>query len=335
MVTIKDIAMEAGVSIGTVSRAINGEKGMRKDTREKILAISRQLNYLPNLQARGLVANQPNAIGIVIPKSTEVALSNPYYTEILKGIEERAKQSGLYLVLSFAHDESFVGMYQQRLAAGIIVVANRIDDRWIDEVYRAKVPLVLIPGDPSRKRIPSVDQDNVDGSVQAVRHLVALGHKRIAFINGPLDSKYSIDRLLGFRRAMEKYRLPIEKDVAINSDFGQQGGYENMKSLLLRKNRPTAVLMINDYSAIGALRAAKEMGFRVPEDLSIIGSGDIRFASMVEPALTTVKAPYREQGQKAVETLLQVMRGKRVSQRHHVLPVELVIRNSTSRCLAR
>jgi len=335
MVTIIDIALEANVSTGTVSRAINGEKGMSAETRERILSIARRLDYHPNLQARGLVAKQPNAIGIVIPQTADFALSNPYYTEILKGIEGKAKERGLYLVLSFSRDESYARIYQNRLAAGIIVLANRINDRWVDEVYRMKVPLVLIPGDPNRKRIPSVDQDNADGCFQAVNYLFAMGHRRIAFFNGPADSKYSIDRFLGYQRAMEKHQLPIQNELIQNSDFSQQGGYEGMRKLLARKNPPTAFLIINDYSAIGALRVAKEMGFRVPEDISIIGSGDIPFASMVDPPLTTIHAPYHALGQRAVEMLLQIIRGKRLSPRHQTLPVELVVRKSTSRCALR
>lgn len=330
MTTIKDIAIEANVSIGTVSRALNGEKGMRSETRERILSIAQRLNYYPNLQARGLVVKQPNAIGIVIPQTPEFALTNPYYTEILKGVEEKARQEGQYLVLSFSRDESYARIYQSRLAGGIIVLANRINDHWVDEVYDLKIPLVLIPGTPNRKLIPSVDLDNVDGSIQAVTHLFALGHRRIGLLNGPANSKYSMDRLLGYQQAMKKFELPIQKELIQESDFSLQSGYDGIKKILVTGNPPTAVLMINDYSAIGALQAAKEMGFRVPEDISIIGSGDIPFANAIEPPLTTIHAPYHAQGQRAVEMLLRIMQGKRLSRKHQTLSVELVIRKSTS-----
>lgn len=329
MVTIKDIALEAGVSMGTVSRAINNEKGMGPETRERILAIAQRLNYHPNLQARGLVAKRPNALGIIIPRTPDFAFSNPYYTEVLKGIADKAREAGQYLVFSIAEEESYSRIYHHRLAAGIIVLANRFGDPWIAEAQKMEVPMVLIPGDPAREGIPSVDQDNADGSFQAINYLAALGHRRIGFLNGPPDSKYSTERFIGYRRALEKNRLPFQKELIWEFDFSQQGGYEGMKKSLSLTPPPTAVLVINDFSAMGALRAAKEKSFRVPEDVSIIGSGDVPFASMTDPPLTTVRVPYQMIGRKATETLLNIIRGKRLSRKHQILPVELVIRNST------
>ena len=328
--TIKDIAREAGVSIATVSRTLNGEDGVGAETRERIQAIARRMNYFPNLSARGLVAGKPNAIGIVIPRTSEFAFSNPYYSEILKGIEKKTRESGHFLVFSFAEEDCYARMVQHQLAAGVIVLANRMNDPQVQEVRRMKVPMVLIPGDSGQPGIPSVDVDNADSAVRAVDHLAALGHRRIAFLNGPANSKYSLERFTGFRKGMKKNRLPFPEETVMKSDFTQQGGYEGMKKFLSLKNPPTALLVINDYSAMGALRAAKEMGFRIPGDVSLIGFGDVPFSSMTDPPLTTIREPFQEMGLEAAGILLKIVQGKRVSCRHPVLPVQLVVRGSTA-----
>lgn len=329
-VTIKDIARQAGVSIATISRALTGRGGVGPEMRQRILKIAGELNYYPNLQARGLVANRPDVIGIVIPQTSEFAFSNPYYAELLKGIESKARESGQYLVFSFSGEESYARMYHHRLAAGIIVLANRIGDPRIEEARRMSVPMVLIPGDPGHRTIPSVDGDNAEGVHLAVAHLAGLGHRRIAFMNGPMNSKYCLERISGFHRALQRQRLRLEEKLIVPSDFTQQAGYAGMKRLLARKNPPTAVIMINDYSALGALRAAKEGGLRVPEDVSIVGFGDVLVASMTEPPLTTVREPFQEMGREAVDMLLKVIRGEKSLRKHLVLPLELVIRESTA-----
>jgi LacI family transcriptional regulator len=328
--TIKDIAHEAGVSIATVSRAINQEEGLSSTTREKILTIARQLRYYPNLQARGLVAKKPEAVGIVIPQSSEFALSNPYYNEILKGIGGRINENEQYLVLSFLQRENYARMYHSRLAAGLIVLANRIDDPGIEEARKSQIPLVLIPGDPLKKDVASVDGDNYDGVRQATKHLIQLGHREIAFLRGPVNSKYTIERLEAFRRILKQHALPFHEEWLIEYDFTPEGAYAGMKKLISLGKPPTGLLLMNDFSAVGVLRAAKEMNCRVPEDVSIIGFGDIPLAAMTDPSLTTVREPFQEMGYQAADRLLKMIQGKRVKGKHVILPVELIIRKSTA-----
>ena len=330
MATIKDIAKAAGVSIGTVSRALNNGKGMTQETRERILSISKRLNYQPNLQARGLVGGKPNALGIVIPRVHEIVFSNPFFAEILIGIGKKARKAGQYLVFSIASNESYTQMFHQRLVAGIIVLGNRIDDPWVEEAWQSKVPIVLIPGNPSPSNIPSVDFDNIDGAFQAVDYLAKIGHRRIAFLYGPGNLKFGIDRLVGFRKALKKNGIPNQKDLVWEFDATQQGGYKAMKDLLLLDPPPTAVLVLNDFSAMGVLRAAKESGFQVPRDVSIVGFGDVPLAAMTDPPLTTVREPFHEMGYEACERLLKIIQGKRLPQKHLILPVELVIRKTTA-----
>jgi DNA-binding LacI/PurR family transcriptional regulator len=205
-----------------------------------------------------------------------------------------------------------------------------MDDPRVDEAWKMGIPLVLIPGNPRLSRIPSVDVDDSNGALQAVGHLAGLGHRRIAFLNGPADSKYSAERVLGFRRGLKKKGLPFTKEMVLESDFTEQGGYEGMKKFLSLTLPPTALLVINDFSAMGALRAAKEKGYRVPEDISLVGFGDVPFSSLTDPPLTTVREPFREMGLEAAGMLLKIVHGKKLSSRHPVLPVQLVIRQSTA-----
>jgi LacI family transcriptional regulator len=328
--TIKDIAREAGVSIATVSRTMNGEDGVGRETRERIQAIARRLNYFPNLSARSLVAQKPHALGIVIPRTSEFAFSNPYYAEILKGIGEKTNESGQYLVLSFLREEDYARMYHSCLAAGIIVLANRIEDPGVNHARKSRIPMVLIPGDPLKPDVPSVDGDNYDGVRQAIHHLAQLGHRDIALFRGPMNSKYSIERRDAFQRAMKRHSLPFREDWVIEYDFTQEGGFLEMKKLLALENRPTALLLMNDFSALGVLRAAKESGVRVPEEISLIGFGDVPSASMTDPPLTTLREPFQTMGYRAADMLLKMIQGRRFSPKHIVLPVELVIRKSTA-----
>jgi LacI family transcriptional regulator len=329
-ITIKDVARQAGVSIATVSRVMNEVEGVSPKTREGILKIASGLHYYANFQARGLVAQKPEAIGIVIPQTSEHAFSNPYYAEILKGIGAKTNESGQYIVLSLLREENYARLYHHSLAAGIIVLANRINDPGIEEARKMKTPMVLIPGDPQKMDIPSVDGDNADGILQAVDYLCALGHRSIAILYGPMDSKYSVERLSAFRRALRKNRVTCREGFLAQYDFTQQDAYVQMKRLLALESPPTAVLLMNDYGAMGGLRAVKEMGYGVPQDISILGFGDVPFASMTDPPLTTVREPFQEMGYQAANMLLKLIQGKRFAPKHVVLPVELVIRKSTA-----
>jgi LacI family transcriptional regulator len=332
-VTIDDIAAEAGVSIASVSRVLNQADGVGAATRKRILEVVKRLNYHPNLHARGLAANKPNAIGIVITRVSQFAFSNPYYAETLKGIESRTRESDQYLVFSFSGDDrdrSYTQMVHQHLAAGLIVLGNRIGDPWLKEAVREKVPLILIPGDPTEPAIPSVDFDNVDAGAKSVEHLADLGHRKIGLINGSLYSKYSADRLKGFQAALRKRRLPVRKQFIAYTDFTPESAYQAMKALLALSDRPTAVLIVNDHCSLGALKAAREMNCRVPQDISIVGSGDVQFTTMASPPLTTIREPFYEIGWEAADRLLRIIGGQELSESQLILPAELVVRSSTA-----
>jgi LacI family transcriptional regulator len=327
--TIRDIALRAGVSIATVSKAMNGgKKGMSEETHKNILAVAKRLNYHPNLQARGLISDNPNSIGLIIPRTAQTIFSNPYFNDILKGISEKAKEANQYVVFSI-NEEAYGEIYYHHLAAGIIIFGHRIDDARIYEAWKAGVPIVLIPGFLGESEIPSLDVDNIDGAVQAMDYLAALGHRHIGFLNGPNHLKYHHVRLAGFRKGIKKNRLPLRNEYILEFDGTQEKCYEAMKKLLSLSAPPSAVLVHNDYTAIGAIQAAREMKFKIPEDISLVGFGDNPFASMISPTLTTIRAPYQELGYKAMEMALRLVhKNENIDQRHIVFPVELIVRES-------
>lgn len=331
IITIKDIARETGFSTGTVSRALNDEEGVGEDARLKILKLAKDMNYYPNMQARGLVGQKTNSIGVVIPQTSQFGMSNPpYFSELLNGIAIKANEANFFLVFSFFGPESYSRLYFQKLAGGLIILSNRVDDFRIVEAKKMQVPMVLIPGDPNHKEIPSVDGDSFSAVHQIIDHLSKLGHKRIGFLHGPQNSKYTIERLESFFQSLREYELPFVDSFLREYDFTQEMGYEKMKDLLALKVPPTAVLMMHDYTYLGVFRAAREMGFRVPEDLSVVGFGDMPFAYMTDPPLTTIKIPFREIGYKAAEMIINVIKGKKLQRRHVIFPNELIIRKSTN-----
>jgi LacI family transcriptional regulator len=328
-ITIDDIAAKAGVSIASVSRALNQEPGIGEKTRARILKLVKRLNYHPNAHAQGLATKTLNAIGIVSPRFSEFAFSNPFYTETIKGIENRAREFGKFLAFSFGGEKNYTQLIYQGLAAGLIVVGNRVGDPWLKRAQVQKIPLILIPGDPSEPEIPSVDFDNIESAVKSVAHLLDLGHRKIGLINGSPFSKYSIDRFEGYKKKLKETNLPIREEFILYTDFTPDDAHVAMRKLLSLSDPPTAVLVINDHCALGVMRAAREMNYRIPGDISIVGSGDVQFSTLTSPTLTTIREPFYEIGRESADRLIRVLQKKRISPRHLVLPAELIVRNST------
>jgi len=172
--------------------------------------------------------------------------------------------------------------------------------------------------------------DNMGGAREAVDHLAGQGHRRIAFISGASNSKYSIDRLEGYRHGLEKHHLPFQKNLVYESDFTQEGGYRIIKKILSKPPIPTALLLINDHSALGVLKAIKESSYRVPQDISVVGFVDVPFASMIDPPLTTVREPSQEIGFVAADMCLKIIQGKEIREKHLTLPMRLIVMESTA-----
>ncbi len=330
--TLIEVAKLAGVSRTTVSRVINGHPSVRPEVRERVWRIVRQVGYQPHAAARSLVTKRSNVIGLLFPRTVTALFTDQFFPLLMRGIADVCNLHGWRLMLSlFTQDRDQDALYRQVLRSssldGVIVATTPREDPLIPRLIHDGLPFVVIGRHPD-ELVSYVDSDNLAGSRAIVEHLVALGHQRIATITGPLDVLLGYDRLEGYKRALRAHGLPHDPALVVQGNFTEASGRAGMELLL--PQQPTAVFAASDMMAIGAIKVIKEAGLRVPQDISVVGFDDLPVASIVEPALTTVRQPINELGRVAAETLLSLIHDKQAPQ-HIVLPTELIIRASCGR----
>lgn len=328
--TIKDMSKILNVSPSTISRVLSTKKGASKETMKRIFELARLVNYKPNPVAQRLVLKKTNIINIIIPQTSELVFSNPFYTEILKGIGSGAKHRKYYLIISLFQEMTPQEFDTFHLASGVLVLSNRIADEQVLKESFSGVPTVAIPGFLTESDFSTADFDNLYGAMVATGHLLDLGHTRVAYISGPRGAKHSILRERGFREAFQKQNLFLDETLVVEGDFSEESGARCMKELLDHSCPPTAILCVNDITAIGALWQVRRFGLSVPRDLSIVGFGDIPLVGLLDPPLTTVREPFIDLGNRAVNLLIDLIEGKKTQQENIVLPVEFVIRGTTA-----
>ncbi len=307
--TIQDVADLAGVSIATVSRVMNNSAHrVSRDTRARVLRAIRELDYRPNALAKGLLIKKTMTIGIVIPD-----ISNPYYAEIVRGIQDTADNAGYAVILQNTDRKKdrilrYVYLLREKLADGVIFSGGAIH---FPELLAALGELrerVVVIGRYDTD-LPAVRVDNEGGALQATEHLAALGHRRIAFIGGPSVSTTIQDRLKGYRRALLQNGIEADRGLIKQSTLTLEGGYRAAGELLAQPGAPTAILAASDQMSFGAVRAVREAGLRVPEDVSVIGFDNLPLSACFTPPLTTVSIPRHDLGVAAVEMLLNLIAG--------------------------
>ena len=329
MANIKDVALHAGVSVTTVSHVVNGTRFVSEVARQRVEAAVRELGYVPSAVARSLKHNTTRTFGMVIPNN-----SNPYFAEIIQGVEARSFAAGYNVILCNSNDDP------ERQAAYLRVLAEKRIDGLIfvvtgsDAVVRATLggintPLVLLDREVSGVSSDLVEVNHVLGSQMATEHLLELGHPRVACISGPPGLSPSSQRRAGWKDALEKAGVERKESDLARGDFTARGGYLAMQTLLKRRPRPTAVFACNDLMAFGALTAAREAGIAVPQQLSIVGFDDIDLAAFSAPPLTTVAQPKQQIGTVAAELLLDRVGNARADNRQMILDPELRVRAST------
>jgi LacI family transcriptional regulator, repressor for deo operon, udp, cdd, tsx, nupC, and nupG len=327
MVKMSDVAKMANVSTATVSRVLCNPETVKEQTREKVIGAIKELNYQPNVLARHLRRNETHTILVVVPN-----IMNTVFSEIVGGIEQAAAKNN-YKVLLRNTNRDVENEYQaldhlkQHQVDGMILLSERIDKNTLEALSR-EYPIVLATAYIEGLKVPAVSIDNISSSREATEHLIKLGHKRVAHITGPMDSSITADRLRGYQQAMLHHELKIDSILVQEGDFTFESGYNLMLKFLSLNNPPTAVFSANDEMAFGAVKAIKDKGLRVPDDIAVVGFDDIKFSSIFEPALTTVVQPKFEMGKKAMELLLEQMQGVAPSQTQYVLDSKLVIRES-------
>lgn len=335
MVTMSDVAKRAGVSVMTVSRVVNGVKGkVSEATRKKVLQIIKELNYHPNSVGRALHGSRLKIIGVVSPLITAgIVLENPFYYELIMGIEEVCTEKGFDVMIStrkkINKNSDYLKNFYERKVDGLIIVAPNVNSIQFELIEKDDIPVVLA-GERTSHRISYVDADNERGGELAVEYLYRMGHRKIGMITGTSTMRNAIDRLNGFLNAMRKFGLEIRKDWIINGDFHYYGGTVAIKQLLKASELPTAIFCANDLSALGAIAELKKSGVRVPQDISVIGFDNINVAQYSHPPLTTIEQPIFEMGKAAAELLLAKINNKQVTSQGRIFPVKIIERDSVA-----
>lgn len=334
MANIRDVARRAKVSIGTVSNVLSGVSTVGPELRERVHAAMRELDFQPNLVARSLKANRTHTLGMVISDIT-----NPFFPQLVRGAEEAALQQG-YLLITFNTDDKvererrFMTILKSRRVDGVLLVVAPGDGDFghIRSMVEARIPVVCLDRVPPSIQLDSVRVDNVKGAKLAVRHLLQLGHRRIAIITGTLALQNAKGRLKGYRAALEEAGIEPDPHLVLQGDFREETGYLLGKELLLRSKRPTAVFASNSLMALGVLHAMNEIGMSCPTDLAIVSFDDLPIAAPLRPQLTAVAQPGFEIGYKGAELLIRRIRGELSEDRRTsiVLEPELKIRESTT-----
>ncbi len=335
--TIYDVAKKANVGIGTVSRVINNSPQISPQTREKVRKVINELKYQPSAMARGLARKCTNTIACIVPSFTGY-----FYFELLNGVQKAISKLDYDLILYSVDlykkkEEIFKRILRERKVDGALIISMSISDEFATKFNQSKMPTALV--DSYHKDIDSITIENKQGALLATRHLIKIGHKKLGMINGNLNSIPAKIRLDGFKEALaesdiapdERYIISsngaLKPDLQYNDGFNKATGYSSMKSMLAKNGEhPTAVFISSDIQAVGAIRAIREKGLRIPEDIAIVGFDDIELSEYL--GLTTVRQPMFEMGTLAANRLTSKIAGTNSKNLKKVFSTELVVRET-------
>lgn len=314
MVTIKDVARRAGVSVTTVSRVLNNSRHpISPETRERVLAAIKELGFYPNAMARSLQLHETKTIGLILPD-----IANPYYPGIVRGVEDVAHEKGYTVILcntdrSRERTKEYLRVLREKRVDGVIFTGGgAVEDASREHFFEQGSVATVVIG-RHKANLPAVQVDNVRAAQEAVEHLLHLGHRRIATVTGPAVSTTARDRLEGYRRAIEAEGVDIESGWIVEGDFEFSSGYQAVGRLPLRgPGKITAIFAHNDLMAIGAIKALQERGLKVPEDVAVVGFDNIPLASFITPTLSTVAVPVYDLGVTAMRVLAELLAGRKV-----------------------
>jgi LacI family transcriptional regulator len=311
---------------------INNDPHVSDATRAAVMEVVRRVNFHPNAAARSLAAGRTRVLGLVIPTGVSALFTDPYFPLLVQGVAQACNAHDHSVMLWLAEPE-----YERRtigqvlhggLIDGVILASVLTGDPLLQALTGADatVPFVLVGRQPGNDRLNYVDVDNINSAREAVTHLLRQGRRRVATITGLLNTNVGVDRRDGYLAALRQRSLPIDPDLIVESDFTEAGGYGAMQRLL--PCRPDAVFAASDMLAMGALRALREAGRRVPQDVAVVGFDDMPFAERAEPPLTTMRQPVQRTGVVAAETLIDLIDNPEAQPRRILMPTELIIRDS-------
>ena len=327
---IKDVAREAGVSTATVSHVINNTKYVTDITRERVLRAIKSCDYYANAHARTLASGRSNIIGLLVSD-----ISNPFFPELVKSIEDAAFECGYNLILvNTNYDAKRAADYVRRMielnVAGVALMTTELDRKLIEELARRKVPVVLHNVGITGEHMSDVLVDYGSGIEEAVEHLVSLGHRRIAHIAGPGRFRSAVMRRQSFLDSVSRHLPGVPTPAIYEGDFKFDGGRRAASELLAANEFATAVVVANDMMALGAMHEFRAAGLTIPRDISVVGFDDISFAALSQPPLTTVCSPRVEIGRKAIEALMATIKQSGASGEEVSVRTFLVLRSTTA-----
>jgi LacI family transcriptional regulator len=329
--TLEDIAKQAGVSRSTVSRVVNNHPNVRPSVRKRVREVIQNTGYQPNAAARTLASQRSWMLGLVLPRNVSSIFTDPYFPRLIQGIAQACNQYnytlGFFLVgTKEDEDKIFPRVSRKGLLDGILVQSGQIGDHLIDRLINTKIPLVVVGRPFHTSDVSYIDVDNVKSAYSAVCHLIRLGYKRIGTIAGPANSTVSLDRKEGYQKALLEWGHDLDESLIAEGDFTEAGGYTAMQKLL--PARPDAIFAASDIMAIGAMRAVREAGPSVPDDIAFVGFDDLPLATLPNLQLTTVRQPVLQFGFKAVEILIDLIENGIRPAQHIIMDTELIIRDS-------
>jgi LacI family transcriptional regulator len=328
--TIRQIAKLARVSRSTVSRVLNAHPSVSSETRQRVQRVITETGYRPDPIARSLSNRRSDIIGLVIPLSIQSLFEDPFFPRLMQGIAQGCNSRDYTLSLFLLHTaveeaKLYPKISRRQLLDGVIVTATRTGDPLIPQLLANRVPFVL-HGRHEDPRVSFVEVDNVAGAYTAATHLVRLGRRRIGLITGPPGSLAAEDRKRGYLDALIERRVPVDEGLIVHGNFTETSSYEAMQRLLPQE--PDAVFVASDTMALGTLRALREAGRRVPDEVAVVGFDDMPHAATADPPLTTIRQPIQRAGALAVEMLIDIIENGVEPARRILLPTELVIRAS-------
>ncbi|MFS0782912.1 LacI family DNA-binding transcriptional regulator [Bacillus sp. 1P06AnD] len=339
-ITIKDVAKLANVAPSTVSRVIADHAKISQSTKERVREAMKELGYHPNFIARSLANQSTQVIGLVLPASTDIYFQNPFFSTVLRGLGEAAHEKCYSIQMNTGKTDeenlqAVVEMVQGRRVDGIILLYSKIDDPIICYLKERNFPFVII-GKPydGGEEITHVDNNNFRAAKEATEYLLGKGHQRIGFIGGDPQYVVTLDRKLGYRKALEEAGVDYSTDMEVESEFLEMGGKQAVAALLQLVEPPTALIVTDDLVAMGVLNVLKERHISVPEEMSIVSFNNVLFAELANPPLTSVDIGIYDLGYQAAKSLIQHIENPKEPKKRIILPFRLVERESCMVCSA-
>ncbi|MBM7615653.1 LacI family DNA-binding transcriptional regulator [Alkaliphilus hydrothermalis] len=333
-VTIREVARQANVAPSTVSRVLKNSPSISQATKDKVNEIIKKLGYHPNEIARSLANKSSQTLGIVMTASAEDSFLNPFFTQFILGVTRYIENFDYSLLLSSAKNEEdelnqISRAVNSKRVDGIILLTVREQDENVKYLLKSQFPFVVVGRPNNEGDIMWVDNDNTKAMKDVTETLISSGHKRIAFIGGSQKLQVTKSRLLGYKEALQRHEYPVEKDLIIEADFTEEEGYRATVELLKKQRDIDAIVTTDDLIAYGSMGAIKDLGYQIPQDISVTGFNNTLLAPYLSPSLTSVEINATELGCQAAKILLKHICDEELESNHHIVDTKLILRSST------